>query len=192
MSAVSTAEGGVFVSNANSPVLEISLGSPALGATSAVHAAITSPDTGTTVVTTGITSPAVPRNLTITGSASGMTGNVVIAGTDANDASLSETIALSGSSTVVGNKAFKTVTSVTVPAKVNSSGDTVAIGTGAKLGLGHYLPRNTVLAAFLANVREGTAPTVAVSSSVIASNTVTLSSALNGTAVIVTIYLPRL
>lgn len=191
MSANNMAEGGNFLSGAGTLVFEVALGSPALGTTTATHAAITSPDTGTTVVTTAITNPDVPRNLTITGSASGMTGNVVIAGTDANDAALSETFALNGTATVVGAKAFKTVTSITVPAKVNASGDTVVVGRGAKLGLGRYLVRNTIIAAYLANVREGTAPTVAVSSSVLASNTVTLASALDGTAVVISFYPTR-
>ena len=80
------------------------------------------------------------------------------------------------------------MTSINFPAKTNASGDTVAIGTGAKLGLSRRLSRNTVLAAHLNGAKEGTAPTVAVSSTVIASNTVTLSSALNGNPVIVDYY----
>jgi hypothetical protein len=80
------------------------------------------------------------------------------------------------------------VTSINFPAKTNGSGDTVAIGTGAKLGLSRRLSRNTILTAYLNGTKEGTDPTVAVSSSVIASNTVTLNSTLNGNAVIVDYY----
>lgn len=184
-----TQEGGNFQQGLiDLPVFSVSIGSPALGTTTAVHAAVTLPATGTTIVTTAITNPDVPRNLTITGSASGITGNVVIAGTDAEGVALTETIAASGTGTVVGAKAFKTVTSITVPAKTNSSGDTIAIGTGAKLGLGHRLSRDSVLRAFLAGVKEGTAPTVVFSSTSISGNTVALSSALGATAVIIDYY----
>lgn len=116
---------------------------PALASTTAVHAAITLPDTGTTVVTTGITNPDFPRLLTITGSASGITGNVIIIGTDINDETLTDTIASSGSSTVASTKAFKTVTSIEVPAKTNSSGDTIAVGTSAKVGFPVAIPQTT-------------------------------------------------
>jgi hypothetical protein len=168
-------------------VQSLPLGSPALGATTAVHAAIAQPASGTTVVTTAITNPAVARNLTITGNQSSCTGNVVIAGTDMEGQAISETIAAAGTSTVVGSKAFATVTSITIPTQ-GAGGDTIAIGTGAKLGLGVRLSRNSVVAAFLGGVREGTAPTVAFDSTNMYGNTVTLSSALAGTAVIIDYY----
>jgi hypothetical protein len=155
--------------------------------TTAVHAAIAQPASGTTVVTTAITSPVVPRNLTITGNQASCTGNVVIAGTDADGNAISETIAANGTATVVGAKAFVTVTSITIPTQ-GAGGDTIAIGTGAKLGLGVRLSRNSVLAAFLNGVREGTAPTVVFDATNISGNTIALSSALAGTAVIVDYY----
>jgi hypothetical protein len=169
-----------------------SLGSPALGATTAVHAAVT--DNGAQqVITTAITSPDVPRNVTAT--AGGTAGDikaiqVVVAGTDFEGNSISETLpafTVDTGGTVVGSKAFKTVTSITIPAH-DGTGATTAVGLGAKLGLPARLSRNTVLAAFLNGVREATAPTVTVSSSAIESNTATLNSALNGTAVIVDYY----
>lgn len=175
------------IAGAHASLFSEAVGSPAVGATAAVRAAYTLGATAADV-TSGITDPDVPRNLTITGNAGGIAGDVVITGTDYEGVTLTETIALSGTSTVVGSKAFKTVTSINFPAKTNGSGDTVAIGTGAKLGLSRRLSRNTVLAAYLNGTKEGTAPTVAVSSSVIASNTVTLSSTLNGNAVIVDYY----
>lgn len=168
------------------------LGSPALGTTTAVHAAVT--DTGSQqVVTTGITNPDVPRNITAT--AGGTAGDikaiqVIVAGTNAEDVAITETLpafTVDTAGTVTGSKAFKTVTSITIPAH-DGTGATTAIGVGAKVGLLRRLSRNTVIAAFLNGTKEGTAPTVAVSSSAIESNTVTLNSALAGTEVIVDLY----
>lgn len=180
--------GNVIPAQGRNRVRQISLGSPVVGATTAVHAAITQPASGTTVVTTAITNPAVPRNLTITGNQASCTGNVVIDGTNVFGVAIQETIAASGTATVVGAKAFATVTSITIPTR-GASSDTIAIGTGAKLGLGVALPgRNTVIAAFFGGVRETTAPTVVTSTTAIESNTVALNSTLDGSAVLVDFY----
>lgn len=181
--------GGNVIEGARRNRYQQSLGSPAVGATTAVHAAVTdngSPQT----ITTGITSPAVPRNITAT--AGGTAGDikaiqVVVNGTNAAGDTITETLpafTVDTAGTVVGNKAFATVTSVVIPAH-DGTGATTAIGTGAKLGLGVYLTRNSVGNAYLNGVKEGTAPTVAASASALESNTVTLNSALNGTAVVV-------
>ena len=148
----------------------------------AVHAAVTLTASAQTV-TTAITSPAAPRNVSVTGNASGIEGNVVITGTNYNGDTITETIALSGTSTVAGTKAFASVISVAFPAKTNTSGDTVSVGIGSALGLPYKLAHNTVLAAYLDNTKEGTAPTVAVSATALESNTITLSSSLSGKVV---------
>lgn len=167
--------------------LSRALGSPALGTTTAVHAAVT--DNGAQqVVTTGITNPDVPRNVTATagGTAADVKAiQVIVAGTNAEGSAISETLpafTVNTTGTVTGSKAFKTVTSITIPAH-DGTGATTAVGTGAKLGVGVRLPRNSVMAAYLADAREGTAPTVATSPSAVESNTVTLNTALDGTAV---------
>mgnify|MGYP000451110799 CR=1 FL=1 len=108
---------------------------PAAVSTSAVHAAITL-TTSSQTITTNITNPDVPRVLSITGNQAGETGNVVISGTDAAGNAISDTIALNGTATVEGVKAFKTVSQIVVPAKTND-GDTVAVGWTKKLGLPH-------------------------------------------------------
>lgn len=144
-----------------------------------ILAATAMPGSGTTVVTEGITNPAVPRALKIKGNAAGITGNVVIAGTNYADEALTETIALNGATAVDGVKAFKTVTSITIPPR-NAEGNTVSVGYNDKLGLPYKLAHNTVLIASLDNSREATAPTVTVSQTAIESNTVDLNSALNG------------
>ncbi len=109
---------------------------PAATGTATVHAAITLPDSGTLDVTTGITNSDVPRTLTITGNQAGITGNVVIEGTDAAGVTITDAIAANGTSTVEGVRAFKTVTKITVPAK-NGTGDMISVGTAKKLGLPH-------------------------------------------------------
>lgn len=185
-----------IIEGAKSRVLSHAVGSPALGATSAVHAAAAVlASGGPQVISTGITSPDVPRNLTAT--AGGTAGDiaavqVTVTGTNYLGETITETLpvfTVNTAGTVTGSKAFATVTSYSVPA-MDGTGATVAIGTGAKLGLPVKLSRNTIVAAFLDGAREATAPTVAVSSSAVESNTATLSSALAGTAVIIDYYLP--
>lgn len=158
-----------------------------LGAVAAVHAAVTDNGSARTV-TTSITNPACARNITAT--TGGTTADikavqVTITGTDINGLVITETLPIftvNTATTVVGDKAFKTVTSIAIPAH-DGTGATTSIGTGAKLGLDHMLPHNTVSMAFLANVKEGTAPTVATSTTAVCSNTISLNSALDGTIV---------
>ena len=160
----------------------------ALGGNAAVLADTAMANGATTMVTAFAGQPDVPRNLTVKGNDANVTGNVVIVGTDAEGAAITETIALNAANVVVGSKAFASVTSITLPAYAVANTERVRVGTGAKLGLPVRLSRNTVIAAYLANAREGTAPTVTLSASVLSTNTVTLNSALNGTAVIVDLY----
>ncbi len=134
---------------------------------------------------TEITNPATPRNITAT--AGGTAGSikavqVVIEGTNYNDDVITETLpafTVDTPGTVEGNKAFKTVAKITIPAHDAASAAT-EIGWGDKLGLPYRLDRNTVLAAYLNKTREATAPTVVVSATAIESNTVDLNSALDG------------
>ena len=144
-------------------------------------------------VTATITNPAVPRNITAT--AGGTSADVaaispIIYGTNKAGASISETLpafTVNTTGTVTGNKAFATITYIDLPVH-DGTAATTSFGTGAKLGLPKKFSRNQVIAAFLANVKEGTAPTVAVSASDLESNTITLNSALNASAVIVDYY----
>ena len=85
-------------------------------------------------------------------------------------------------STEIGTKAFKTITSIAVPA-MDGVGVTIDVGIGEKLGLPYKLTHNTVLAAAINNVREAVAPTVTVSPTAIESNTIDLDTALGGTVV---------
>jgi hypothetical protein len=174
-------------------VKERNLGSPAVASTTGVHAAVT--DNGAQqVVTTAITNPVVPRNITVTagGTAEDIKAiKVTVEGTNANNEKISEEIGpftVNTAGTKEGSKAFKTVTKITIPAH-DGEGATTAVGFGEKLGLGVRLARNSVLAAYFDGVREATAPTVAVSSTALESNTVDLNTALNTKVVIVGYYL---
>jgi hypothetical protein len=167
-----------------------SVGSPALASTTAVHAAI--PNTSTTaasVVTTGITNPVVPRNLTVTtGGSTGdcKAGNVTITGKNILGRTMSEDFAITDdqAGTTTGNKAFKTVTSISVPKEDSPAHCTFAIGTGSKLGINRCMSvAGDFGHATFNGVKEATAPTIAASSTAVESNTATLNSTLDGSAV---------
>lgn len=152
-----------------------------------VHAAVT--DNGASqTITTGITNPPCARNITAT--AGGTAGDikaisVVVTGTNVNDEVITETLpAFTGDTggSVVGSKAFKTVTSITIPAH-DGTGATTAIGFGDKLGLHYERAEIPCIASYLNHVLEATAATIAASATAFESNTIDLDSALNGKAV---------
>lgn len=176
------------IAGSGSRIISCAIGSPALGGNNAVLGDTAMANGATTAVSAGITNPDVPRNVTVKGNDANVTGNVTIDGTNAGGEVISEVIALNGANVVTGNKAFRTVTGITLPAYAVANTERVRVGTGAKLGLPVALSRNSVVAAFLAGVREAVAPTVAVSAAALESNTASLNSALNGTAVIVDLY----
>jgi hypothetical protein len=174
--------------------LHLTTAQAATADTDAVHAAVT--DTGVQqVITTGITNPPFPRNITAT--AGGTAGDikaitVTIAGTNEAGAAITEVLpafTVNTAGTVAGTKAFKTVTSITIPAH-DGLGATTEIGFGDLIGLPHMLTGNTVLFAALDGVREGTAPTVVADADEIEKNTCDLNSALNGTVVDVWYVVP--
>ena len=155
--------------------------------TTGVHAAVT--DTGLEqVVTTSLTNPPYPRSVTAT--AGGTAGDiaavqVVVEGTNEAGQFITETLpafTVNTAGTVEGNKAFKTVSKVTIPAH-DGLGATTAIGYGDKIGLSHYLSQDTVLFAFLNHVQEVTSPTVVADTDELEKNTCLLDSALAGTVV---------
>lgn len=86
-------------------------------------------------VTTGFTNPAVPRNVKVVGSASNMTGNVKVYGTNFAGDAITETIALNGATANPGSLAFATVTKVDLPAQTNTPAKqkaTIAVTQGAQ------------------------------------------------------------
>jgi hypothetical protein len=131
----------------------------------------------------------IALNVTVTHADDGATdtlGTVDIVGTDINDQVLLETITPGANATVQGTRAFKTVISVTgVDWVTGGNADDITVGFGELIGLPDYMPHDRILFAMLNNVREGTHPTVTSSETVLALNTVDLSTALGGTVVVI-------
>lgn len=134
-------------------------------------------------ITVGINNPSTPRNIKIKANAAGVSGDVVITGTNYADEIITETIVLNGTTEVQGDKAFKTITQIDLPAETNVGTDTVSVGFANKLGIPYKLALNTVLAIYRDSVLENTAPTVSVSTTEMELNTVLLDSSLNGTQI---------
>jgi hypothetical protein len=130
--------------------------------------------------------PTCARNVTLTsgGTAASIKAVVcTVSGFDMDGQPLTEempTFTADSATTVTGSKAFAKVTSVSVPA-MDGSGVTVKVG--AKLGLPFKLSKNTIISTYFNGTLEATPPTVAISSSVLASNTITLNSTLSGKAI---------
>lgn len=66
-------------------------------------------------ISTGITNPAVPRNIRIKGNVSGIDGVVKITGTNFAGEEITENITANGTSAKDGDRAFKTVTQIDLP-----------------------------------------------------------------------------
>jgi hypothetical protein len=174
-----------------SRILTYSFGAPALGTTTAVHAAVT--DTGVQqVVTTGITNPDVARNVTAT--AGGTAGDikaitVTVAGTNVFGEAISEVLpafTVNTAGDVTGSKAFATVTSITIPAH-DGLGATTSVGVGAKLGLPVTLPRKSFVGAWNDNAAETISASV-VDDDEVEKNTVTMTTAHDGAKVFLLDY----
>ncbi len=115
----------------------------------AVHAAISSSFSAQTI-TTGITNPDVLRVLAVTpgGTATDIgNGIITITGTNVEGKTITDNFQLVDGNTtqIVGTKAFKTVTSIAIPA-CEGTGATFTIDTLNRLGLNHRLfPNNTTV-----------------------------------------------
>jgi len=167
--------------------LEWTAGEALAALTTGVHAAVTC-NGSTQVITTLITNPGVPRSITATAGGTGTdigAIQVTITGTNILDEVISEVLpvfTVDTPGTVEGNKAFKTVTSISIPAH-DGTAATTAIGWGDKLGLPYAEEEIPCIDAFLNSVHEGTAAAVTASATAIESNTIDLNSALNATKV---------
>lgn len=93
--------------------------------------AATNLSVATQTKTTGLTDPAVPRALSIVGNVAGITGNVVATGKNYSNEVITESLALNGSTTVHGAKAFKNITSVALPVQVHTPVAQVETATAA-------------------------------------------------------------
>ena len=126
--------------------------------------------------------PPTPRVLSITGNAATVAGNVVINGTDASGAVLVDTIAANGVATVLGTKAFATVTSIVLPVAVNPA-DEISVGLSDKFGIPYLLPYSTVLLILNNAAATTVAATSGFSATVLADNFIDPTAALNAAQV---------
>lgn len=140
------------------------------------------------IKTATITNPVVPRNVTST--AGGTAADVaaispIVNGKNVDQVTITETLpafTVNTTGIVLGSKAFASINYIDLPAH-DGTAATTSFGTGAKLGLGTALSRDTILNAYLDDVREATRPTVVTDSDEVEKNTVLLNSTLNGGAV---------
>jgi len=137
--------------------------------------------------TTFLAQPSAPRNITATtanGTAAGDIGavSVIVYGTNIDDQVISETLpafAANTAATKSGVKAFKTISSIFLPAH-DGTGCTVSVGWGEVLGLPYKFSKKPLCLATLAGVFETTFPTITVDADEIEKNTADLSTGLDG------------
>ena len=87
-------------------------------------------------ISTGITNPAVPRNIRIKGNVLGIDGVVKITGTNFDGEEITENITANGTSAKDGNLAFKTVTQIDLPIQNHTPArqtETIEVTNGCSL-----------------------------------------------------------
>jgi hypothetical protein len=176
-----------WVGTQPSPTTAFTASTPALGSGITVLTATNNPSTTVAkVVTTGITNPDVPRNLTVTTSSSTgdcAAGNVTVTGTNIFGKTITENLAITNAQngTTTGASAFKTVTKISLPAEQSSHLCNFALAAGTKLGLNRCLAfAGDFGHATFGGVKETTAPTVVADATHVESNTAALNSAMDG------------
>lgn len=101
-------------------------------------------------ITTGLTSPAVPRNVKVKGNASGVNNVVKVWGTNFSGEAISEEITPNGETAVAGNLAFKTVTKVDLPVEDHTAAKqktTSAVSAATGAGTATLLVKGAVFGA---------------------------------------------
>jgi len=157
----------------------------------------TNGDFAAQTITTGITNPDVPRALSVTpGGTTGdiQPGDIVITGTNVEGKTITENFRVldSSSDVINGNLAFKTVTSVVIPA-MDGTGATFTVGTTDKLGVNHRFSLNNTTVKVYSYTAPGepggmptaltlqAAPTVVSDNEEVERNLVTPATAPDGT-----------
>ena len=139
----------------------------------------------TATVTSFLSQPDVPRNITILPggtTADVAAGNVVVTGVDSDGDLISETLALTANQSVatVGNKAFAKINSISFPIGDSPFGANLDVGFGDKLGLNKCLDGAGF---FIKGIVDGaalTGETVAANATGLSDNTVTPNPVANG------------
>lgn len=129
-----------------------------------------------------------PRLITIQGSASPLTGTIVLGGTDILGNSITESLSLSHLDVVASTKAFSSVAYISLPT-ANQTGD-VVVGISAKLGLDRVADDNATILGLVDGTRESTAPVITGDTDV-AKNVVSFSTAPNGSRDLTLYYIAR-
>lgn len=158
---------------------------PAAANNTGVIAAQTLPSSGTTIVSTGFTNPAVPRTIRFKGNATTTQGLIVsITGTDIAGNTITESVTMGGAFATPTDSvnAFATVTSVTFPTR-GASSDTISLGFGAALGLDCF----TDAYSFVGLTEVGSFVSDATT---LSKNVATLNASLDGTTNQAVLYVP--
>lgn len=123
-----------------STVQFVDLGVPVTASATAISNGVTTFTNSTVVLTSGLGAIDVARNLTMVAGTTAHTQVVRVEGEDVYGQPMIEDFTLNGTTAVVGVKAFKEVTRVTIPPGAAAS--TVNIGIGDRLGLPFRLARS--------------------------------------------------
>ena len=147
-----------------------------------VHAAIASKTTAQTI-TTAITNPPYPRNITVTpGDTTGdiKAGTVIITGTNIADDVITEEFAFlaDAADAKVGAKAFKTVTSIYIPVQ-DGTGASFTIGFGELIGLPLILDAKPLVFVLDDGV-IATAPVITADADELEKNVIDVNGSLDG------------
>lgn len=138
-------------------------------------------------VTTFLAQPDFARKVTLVASGA-TTANVTLSGTNIRGESISETIALNGTTPVITTKAFKTVTSIIVP---TVGATTIDVGINDALGLDRCMEADEVLATTADGVYEATRPTVTFDADEVEKNTINPNTVLDASVDITVVYFTK-
>jgi len=166
-----------------------SFGTPVVAAAGTLGTGLTgSTSAAARVVTSGFTQPDVPRNISMT--PTGTTGDVeaciiTLTGTNIKGAVITETLTFVADASTIqsGNKAFKTLTSISFPASCESGtfAATWSVGVGEKLGLkGCMAVAGDWAWSHVAGAYEATRATVAADVDEVEKNTADFNGTMNG------------
>lgn len=109
-------------------------------------------DGTTTTITEGIINPLIMKKVYVVGNVSGITGDVVINGTNSLGGAISETITSNGITPVYSTINFTTITSIVLPSR-NAAGNTIKVGYKEYLGVADVHVTNCMMMNKIQNVK---------------------------------------